>query len=160
MIKNERLIIKSESRSNINLGLLSTCLLLFTFIISINPDILMKSLFLSIQLSLSIPFFMGAIFARTKLAYAKNPQIWDKLGFIEFILGYGFLVNAIGIMMELLLTPLIGILYFIVNILGALIYSAMDIKSEGRNMKDRIYKDLFFILILIFLGILPALKIY
>ncbi len=148
---------KSEARSNINLWLLSICFTLFTFIVAVNPKLLQENPFLSLQLTLAIPLLMTSIFARTKLAHTHRIRLWEEYGFITFIIAYGFLLNVVGILLAMLVNTQIGIIFFVANIFSALVYSGVEVIEQRSKLMSRIYKDLFFIFILFFLGILPIL---
>jgi hypothetical protein len=50
--------------------------------------------------------------------------------------------------------------FFTVSICSALIYSFFEISENKNRLKERFYKDLFFIIVVVILGILPALRIY
>tara|TARA_Y100000310_G_C20526476_1_gene736317 strand:- start:426 stop:908 length:483 start_codon:yes stop_codon:yes gene_type:complete len=160
MKEAERNVIKSKSRLAINLTLLGVCFSIFTFIIALKPDLLRENLLLSAQLTLAIPFIITSIFARTTLGYTKKPKIWNKYGFITFLFAYGFLINVVGVLLSSLVSVRIGILFFIANIILALSYSYMEIKGDNYKIKRRIKKDLIFISILLFGGILPSLGVY
>ncbi len=58
---------KARSKLEINLRLLAVAFILFTFIIALNPELIRNNIYLSLQLTLAIPFLISSIFARTKL---------------------------------------------------------------------------------------------
>lgn len=64
--------IKSGSRLNINLYLLSITFTVFTLIISINPTLLKESTACTLQLTLCVPLLISSIFARSKLALTRD----------------------------------------------------------------------------------------
>ncbi|MDD5341600.1 MAG: hypothetical protein PHC97_04170 [Patescibacteria group bacterium] len=153
-------ITKSGSRLNINLCLLGICFTLFTFIVAINPILLKNNILLSLQLTTAIPLFMTSIFARAKLAYTNKAEIWDRYGYITFIIAYSFLLNVVGIFLSISVGKNISLIFYACNIVSALLYSSVEISQDKARIKSRLAKDLFFIAILLFLGILPALGIY
>jgi hypothetical protein len=53
-----------------------------------------------------------------------------------------------------------SLLFFGANIVMALAYSLMEIIEDKQKLSSRFYKDLFFIAILIFGGILPSIGVY
>jgi hypothetical protein len=161
MVKKEEIISrKARDRLDLNKTFLTICFSVFTFIIALNPDLLKENLFLSIELTLAIPLFLTSLFARSKLAYAEKTKLWENYGFITFVLGYAFLINIIGILLSLFINLNVGMLFFGMNIISPLIYSTLEVIENKSKLKSRIIKDLFFILLLIFGGILPSLKIY
>ena len=160
MKEAEKNATKSKSRLAINLTLLGVCFTIFALIISLNPDLLKNNVLLAVQLTLAIPLLITSIFARTTLGYTKKPKIWNKFGFVTFMLAYSFLVNVIGLLLDNLINFKIAILFYGVNIFLAFTYSYMEIKGDDYKIKRRIKKDLIFISILLIGGILPSLGVY
>jgi len=160
MKEAEKNILKSKSRLKVNLTLLGICFTIFTFIIAVNPSLFKANLFLASQLTIAIPIFITSIFARTRLGYSKKPKIWNKYGFITFMIAYSFLINVIGILLSTLVSLSMGMVFFVMNIISVLTYSYVEIKEDKAKIKSRVKKDLIFILILIFGGILPSLGVY
>jgi hypothetical protein len=77
------------------------------------------------------------------------------LGYITFLLAYTFLINSIGILLMTLLSFWIVAIFYSINILSALAYSAIEISYDRSKIKERVVKDLFFIALIVLLGILP-----
>jgi hypothetical protein len=103
---------------------------------------------------------MTSILARTKSSYTQERKRWKSLGFITYLLGYAFLINVIGIFLIDFVTFSSGLIFFSVNIFLALTYSILEISYDSARLKERFFKDLAFILILVLLGILPAIGVY
>ncbi len=152
--------LKAKSKSDINLWLLAITFTLFTFIIAVNPSLVKNNVFLSLQLTLAIPFLSSSIFARTRLGYSEQPATWDLYGFITFILAYGFLVNVVGILLSTLVSTTIGLIFWIVNMLSALCYSLLEVIEDKAKTRSRFYKDIVFILIILLAGIFPVFGLY
>jgi len=152
--------LKAESRTVINLRLLGISFTLFTFIAAISPFLLKENILLSLQLTVAIPLLITSIFARKKLAYTKKIEIWNKYGFITSTIALAFLLNVVGIFLSVLVGKNISLIFYAANILIAILYSLFEIHENKSLIKSRICKDLLFILILVVLGILPALGIY
>jgi hypothetical protein len=153
----EVVAIKAKERIHINMTLLLVAFTVFTFVATIKPEILTQNKVLAVQLTLSIPFLITSSFARTKEIKPKLYKLWNKMGFINFIIGYSFLINTIGIMLAVLVSVWVSIIFFITNILMSIIYSYIEIKYGGDSLSSKLLKDGSFILILILLGILPSL---
>ncbi|MFC2135653.1 hypothetical protein ACFLTH_13645, partial [Bacteroidota bacterium] len=149
----------SQSRMSANLWLLGASFTFFIFSVNINPNLIKNDIFLSLQITLAIPMFITSVFARNKLAFTEYPEKWDLYGFVTFIFGYTFLINVIGILLSNLVGLVIGLIFFGANILSDLLYSYIDL-SEKKHWIKYIYKDLLYMLILIFGGILPSLNVY
>lgn len=152
--------IKEDNRIRINVTLLGICFTLFTFLIAFNPPILKENIFLTLQLVCSIPLFMTSLLARTKASYTLGKSRWTNFGFITYIFAYAFLINVVGIFLISFISLLAGITFFGFNIVLALIYSALEISYDKSRLKERFFKDFIFILILVILGILPAIGFY
>jgi hypothetical protein len=153
----EIVAIKAKERIHINMTLLLVAFTIFTFVATIKPEILTQNKILAVQLTLSIPFLITSSFARTKEIKPKLYKLWNKMGFFNFIIGYSFLINTIGIMLALLVSTWVSIIFFITNILMSVIYSYIEFRYGGDSLSSRLLKDGSFILILILLGILPSL---
>ena len=158
--KEEKRVIKAVERSKVNLSLLGICFSLFTFIIAINSSILQDNFLLALELTISIPLFLSSVFANSKLAYAKKPEMWRKFGFATYLVGYGFLINVIGMLLSSFVSVKISIIFFALNIITALTYSFLEVIEDRKKLKSRICKDLFFILLLVICGILPSLGVW
>jgi len=144
---------------NVNLWLLGILFTVFTFLIATNAQLLRDNNLLAFQLTAAIPLMMSSIFARQRLAYAsKREDEWHVYGFITFILAYGFLINSIGMTMSYMVSAKVSMLFFLINIINPLTYSYMEIKDKEESFKSRFYKDILFIAIIVFLGVLPSLK--
>jgi hypothetical protein len=151
---------KEHNRILINITLLGICFTLFTFIVVFNQDLLKENLFLTLQLVCAIPLFMTSLLAKVKASYMFGKNRWATLGFETYLLAYAFLLNVVGIFLMLYVSYLAGIVFFIVNILSALTYSAVELSYDKSKFKERMMKDIYFILIIVLLGILPAIGFY
>ena len=148
---------KEDNRIRINVTLLGICFTLFTFLIAFNPNLLKDDVFLTLQLVCAIPLFMTSLLARTKASYTPGKTRWTNFGFVTYILAYAFLINVVGIFLMSFVSLLAGFVFFAFNIVLALVYSAVEVSYDSARAKERFFKDLVFILILILLGILPTI---
>ena len=151
---------KADFRININIGLLSMGFVVFTFIASFKPELLQNNIFLGAELTLSIPFILSSSLARIKEIKKIRYEKWDKFASVTFIIGYGLLISAIGIMLAVLVSEPLSLLFFSVNILLSLIYSYLEASYNHGNLRNEFKNDLFFLLILLTLGVLPSLGVY
>jgi hypothetical protein len=151
---------KEDNRIRINVTLLGICFTLFTFLIAFNPDLLKKNLFLTLQLVCSIPLFMTSLLARAKSSYTLGRRAWTNLGFITYITAYAFMINVVGIFLFLYVSFFAGIVFYILNIILAVLYSIIEVHYNTDKFKGKLIKDSYFIALLVLLGILPALEIY
>jgi hypothetical protein len=151
---------KEHNRILINVTLLGICFTLFTFLIAFNQEILKDNTFLTMQLVCAIPLFMTSLLAKVKASHILGKNRWAALGFQTYLLAYTFLINVIGIFLISSISRQAGMVFYIVNIVSALIYSGIELSYNPSKIKQRLIKDLEFILILVLLGILPALSFY
>jgi hypothetical protein len=152
--------LKAKSKLEVDLYLLAIAFTLFTFIIAINPALVRNNVFLSLQLTLAIPLLISSIFARTKQGYSEKPATWEFYGFITFILAYAFLINVVGILLSTLVSIQIGIIFWGVNVILALLYSLLEIVEDKAKISSRPWKDMVFIAIILLAGLLPILGVY
>ena len=145
-----------DSKLVINSMLLGAVVTMFFLVSSFNAEILVKHQTLAIQMVLAIPLFVSACFA-SSLQSEKNGLIWYTFGWISFIFAYSFTINSVGIIISSITSATIGISFFIFSIFLSLIYSFLLVVYEKSNLIERVLKDLVFILILFFLGILVVL---
>ena len=151
---------KTASRIDINIAILSIGFLLFTLIIAVNPELLTNNILLTLELTLTIPLLLTSCFARTKLFKTTREKLWNNFGFISFILGYGMLINVIGMFLNSFVNLKVCLIFFAANIIMALLYSTIEVLENKRKLASRFYKDAFFIILLILGGILPSLGLY
>jgi hypothetical protein len=152
--------VKEGTRISINLALLGICFTLFTFLIAFNPKILQENIWVTLQLVCAIPLLMTSLLARSKSTYTPEIKQWKYIGFITYLISYAFLINVIGIFLINSVLPLVGFMFFGLNIILALVYSSLEISYDSKKKTERLVKDFVFAAILIFLGVLPALGVY
>ncbi len=148
-----------EVRMYINLYLLTVCFTIFALIVSLNSALLNNFLF-SIQLVASIPLFFSSILARSKLGYVRKERMWEVYGHFTFLLAYAFLMNVVGILFSSAQNANTGLIFLGINIVCALVYSLVELIEDGSQMRSRLLKDVLFIAVIFFGGILPVLQVY
>ncbi|MFC1656457.1 hypothetical protein ACFL14_00610 [Patescibacteria group bacterium] len=150
---------KASNRVGINRSLIAIAIGIFFLTVNLKKQILMEEI-LALQLVLSIPMLLVSTLAYTKLGYREKTEKWNILAWVTFIFGYTFLLNIIGILLNEVVGLNIALIYFIVTWLVSLAYSVIDISYNRPVWKERLIKDIFFTLILIIFGILPALGVF
>ena len=150
---------KSTIRVRVSLALLGISFTIFTFIAALAPQMLKENFFLGLQLTLAIPLIISSIFVRSKLTYVRKTKIFANYGFYTFVLAYTFLINSIGIILAVVVSFHVSLIFFVLNILGALTYTYLDIYANKARILKRFRKDWIFIVGVILLGILPSLLI-
>jgi len=160
MMNQKEKVVKAKLRLNINNTLLTVSFTIFALIVTLNPPLLKSSFIIPLQLTLSIPLLLTSIFARSKLAYANKPEMWNEYGFFTFLIGYAFLINVVGILLSISINPKFGLIFLSFNLVMAISYSIFEIIEKKEKLASRIKKDLFFAALLLFGGILPSLGFY
>lgn len=156
MGKHEVRMHKADTKVNVSLFLLGAAFTFFIFTVNINPDLLRDNIFLALQITLSIPLLMTSVFVRSKTAHSSSPKRWYLYGFITFILGYGFLINVIGIILWSIIGVTGGIIYFSLNVVSSLVYSIVG-ASNGSKSFVYLFKNALYILIILLGGVLPSI---
>ncbi len=151
---------KSEFRLFINISLFSACIGELVFILALRPEILARTVFLPTQISLAIPFILSSLFARARLGFTRQPELWSDFAFATFLIGYTFTVNGLGILLGLFVDARVAALFFMTNITLALLYSILEVREHPQELGTRVLKDLAFILLVFFGGILPAIGVW
>jgi len=149
---------KASNRVALNRSLLAIVIGVFFLTINLREKLLFQKI-LTLQLILSIPLFLTSILAYAKISYKSQIGRWNKFGWITFMLGYAFLMNVIGIIVNNLLGISIALLFFFFTWILLLIYSFIDISYDNSVIKERLIKDLSFITIQFIFGILVILEI-
>jgi hypothetical protein len=151
---------REEARLNFNTALLGITFAVFTLVATISPEIFRDNGFLTLQIVLAIPLFVASILARSKSLATPGRDAWDKLSFINFIIAYSFLINAIGIILAVLVSHVAVFTFFGINVLSSIIYSTVQVTQDNYPIKKALLKDAAFIILIIFLGLLPGLGMY
>jgi hypothetical protein len=152
--------IRSRFKFEINICLPTISFTLFGIIVSLNPSLLKESFLLPMRLTITIPLLLSSIFARSKLAYTQRPKLWESYGFITFLISYSFLINILGILLAASVGLFFGLAFLFANIMISMVYSSLEVLEDKSKLFLRIKKDLFFIILLILGGILPAIGLY
>ncbi len=151
---------KAETRNLIDISLLATCFTAFAFLASSSPEILSNNLFLTFQLVFAIPLFMNNLFCRIKQVYKNPKQKWNEVGSVSFTLAFGFFINFIGLLLALFVPISVILMFFFLNIFLTIIRFSVQVYYEPSKLKKGIFREILHLLMVIFLGILPALKVY
>jgi hypothetical protein len=149
---------KSSSKLAVNVRLIGVAFVIFVFIITMRPQIFDKQI-IAFQLILSIPFLLTSALSFSKLYYTQHSKQWDFLSWVTFLIGYTFLLNIVGIIVAFFISKWMAIIFFIVNWLLSLIYSYVDVYPDSKLPNKDVFKNAFFVLLQIMLGVLPALGI-
>ncbi len=155
--KKERKKFKTDARNLIDVTLLAICITLFGLVATIKPEIISNSPIFTLQLVLTIPFFMCCLLARIKEATYPSSGRWYKLGYINFTLAYGFFINSIALLLSFIAPTYVAFIFLAVNTILTLTRGIIEISYKPHETKIIIFREISHLLIIIFLGILPIL---
>lgn len=133
--------------------LLGIVITIFILILNLKSELLSNP-YVTFQLILSIPLLMGSMLSQTKITNEDKLKKYYILNRVTTALAYGFLFNAIGLLVSIYVSLLAGVLFFVSIILIFLIMMTLDCD------KKKIFNEGLSILVFAFLGLLPALKVY
>jgi len=151
---------KADTRNLIDVTLLGICITLFGLVATIKPEMISQNPFFTLQLVLAVPFFVCGLLARIKEATYSDSFRWKKLSFISFTLAYGFFINSIGLILSFTAPIYASMAFFGVNTLLTLIRADIVVAYTPSRLKSRILRESVHIALILFLGVLPALKVY
>ena len=146
----------------VNSTMLTMCIIMFTFIAAstLGRTILTENYFFTLQLVLAIPLIFLTISSNIHAVHMGRQ--WHKISFVSLTLAYGFLMNVIGLLLSFFTPAKIFLVFFGVYILTIFAKSTIKLSYEKNPdaRRERIFKDIFYILVSVFGGILPALQVY
>ena len=82
------------------------------------------------------------------------------MSLISFTIAYGFFINSIGLLLSFITVAYVSMAFFAVNTLLTLVRAGIVISYNPAELKRRMSREVIHILLIIFLGVLPALGLY
>lgn len=158
--KDEQKRFKADTRNLIDVTLLGICITLFGLVATIKTEMLSQNVLFTLQLVLAVPFLICGMLARIKEATYSDSFRWRRLSFISFTLAYGFFINSIGLVLAFTTPVYIALIFFGVNTLLTLVRAGIVVSYSPGRLKSRIIREIAHIALIVFLGVLPALKVY
>jgi len=159
-LSEEKKRFKVDTRNLIDVTLMSIAITLFGLIATIKPELLSENIVFGLQLALTLPLFMCGLLSRIKEATYTNSKRWAKLSALSFTTGYGFFLNVVGLIIAFIAPIYMSLAFFGVNTLLTLVRAGIVISYDSSELKKRIIRETYQILLIVFLGILPALGVY
>jgi hypothetical protein len=147
---------KAIGKITINAFMIGSLFMIITLIWTLDPH--KFSLVIITQLVLAIPLLFVSSLAYTKLGYWKETKLWDEFGWFTNNIGNIFVLNIIGLITSTVNRNL-SFVYFGLIILLMLIYSIINIIYKPRAIGEKLFKFIFFIVILSLGGIVPIFLI-
>ena len=148
---------KAITRVTINSFMVGSLFFILTLIWTMNPE--KFSSWVIIQLVLAIPLLFVSSLAYSKIGYWKETKLWDRFGWFTNNLGNIFVLNVVGLITSTLFQTL-SLIYFGLTISLMLIYSIINIYYLPDQFSSKLFKFLFFVVVMILGGILPVLGVY
>jgi len=130
---------------------------IFTLIWTISPG--KFSPLVIFQLLFSIPLLFVSSLAYSKIAYWKETKLWDSFGWFTNNIANIFLLNVVGLMVSQMFKSMA--VYYFGTLIGLMfIYSTINIIYAPSSLKQKLFKFLFTVIIIVFGGLLPVLGFY
>lgn len=145
---------KASSKVTLNSIMMGGLFLILTFILTSDP--LRFSTITIAQIVLAIPFLFVSSLAYSKVGYWEKVERWDTLGWFTNNIGSIFILNAVGLMVSSIYKNL-AVFYFLLTIFLMAIYSIINVRYKPETLKEKIFKFLFFLLILTLGGLIPTI---
>jgi len=143
---------KASTRIGINSFMMGSLFFILTLIWVVSPE--KFNVVIVVQLVLAIPLLFVSSLAYSKIAYRKETKLWDIFGWFTNNLGSIFVLNSVGLMAASF-SRNISFLYFGLTLSLMLVYSLINIIYEPHTFKEKLFKFLFFLVVLLFGGVLP-----
>ena len=159
-LSEEKRRFKADTRNLIDVTLMSIAITLFGLIATIKPELLSENIFFGLQLALTLPLFMCGLLSRIKEATYIKSDKWYNLSTFSFTTAYGFFINVVGLILAFISPLYMALAFFAVNTLLTLVRAGIVISYDKTELKKRVIRETYQILLIIFLGVLPALRIY
>lgn len=146
-----------KAQTKININSIMIGILFFILTVIIGSGVEKFNTYALAQLIIAIPLLHVSTLAYTKIANWKDTQLWEIFGWTIGNLGSVLLINSIGLVASNISQKL-AYIYFFLFIVLMLLYSIINvIYSKKEEIKERVFKFLFFVAVIIFGGIIPLL---
>jgi len=144
---------KASARVTINSFMMGSLFVILTLIWSLNPG--RFSYATIVQLVLAIPLLFVSSLTYAKIGYWQETKLWDTYGWFTNTIGTLFIINVAGLITATLYKNL-AIFYFVLTILLMAIYSAVNVVYRPASFKEKLFKFLFLVVIIVLGGLLPV----
>jgi hypothetical protein len=144
---------RSSMHVTVAARLLGMTITLFILILTVKAELLDYTL-IAWQLSLAIPLLVAALLVNTKIISEDTFNKYRNFNLLMNTLSIALVINTIGLLISKYISHIIGISYFIlfIGIYGYFFF---------KDLKERkIWNETIIILIILLLGLLPALTIF
>jgi hypothetical protein len=150
-----------ERRSNMEVAidsrLLGVAITIFILILTIKFELLSYTI-MTAQLILALPFLMAAMISNSKIVNQRTLKSYHVINRITSAIAIAFLFNTLGLMVAKYISFTIGIIFFGIFIL--LLVALIFIDFDKSTVINKIMTEVLMIVLMIALGLLPALGYY
>lgn len=153
--ENEKIVGKSQMYVVIVAGFLGLVMTLFILILTIKIELIDSEL-ISYQLVLSIPFFMLQLISQAKMVDISTIKQYYVFNRIVSGISFAFLYNSLGLLISKYVSSSLGVLFFMIYMMGICFFMHNDLKTKDIR---KIYRDSIIMVLVLLLGLLPALGI-
>ena len=143
---------KASSKVTINSFMMGSLFFVLTLIWTLNPS--KFSIFIVAQIVLAIPMLFVSSLAYAKIGYWEKVQLWDILGWFTNNIGSIFILNAVGLITAQIYEA-VAVCYFFLLIILMAFYSIINVVYKRKTLREKIFKFIFFLVVLTLGGILP-----
>jgi hypothetical protein len=119
-----------------------------------------QSSWIVIQLAAAIPLLVTSSMSYAKLGYRhqKELKVWDTLGWYTLSLGYGMMLNAMSLMLFVSNYYLPCMVFISITVVSFLFYNGLDVLLSAKRLKEKGWKFLAYILMIVIGAILPIIS--
>lgn len=128
---------------------------IFIVILTIKSELL-SSWLIATQLILSIPLWIAALASQSKIVDTQSLRKYYTLSKFSSSIALAFIYNVLGLLVIRYVFISTGLIFFLLFLIYQIYHTVYHIKIGKMN---RTFRDILLMLILIFGGILPSLKI-
>jgi hypothetical protein len=154
---NHKYVYRAELRANIDLALLSIATAAIFFFAGVNQEFLKNYPLFTAQVAACIPLLLAATLSASRTLESINPNLFWQFGRVCYIVGYGLLINGLGILLSVLSFKSIALLFIGLNIIVTGLYSFISIWKDHHTVRTRLWRDGLYILTVALGGLIPIL---
>ena len=149
---------KASVKVSINSFMMGSLIFILTLVWTLSPSKFIIQMIA--QIVLAIPLLFVSSLAYAKIGHKqKEEQGWDTFGWFTNNIGSIFILNVVGLMTGTIYKEL-ALFYFLLTIILMGVYSSINVFYNKQVLKEKLFKFLFFVLVMFLGGILPIILYY
>lgn len=152
MVKKENINKRSPMNVSIASRLLGVSITIFVLLLTLKSELLEKDIII-LQLALSMPLLLASMISNAKIVDLDSFKDYYLFNRLANSAGISLIFNTVGLLVTNYISKIIGICFFILllALLSCLLYLDFN--------KRKIYNELLMIMVVLFLGLLPAIAV-